>query len=393
MKLMFAHDFPMYIDEKKNVYSKGGFPYSVWERYLRNFDKLTVVGRLGKEVKTNELNVNMTKSSGPNVNFVCVPSLSSIKGFLINKIRAGNIIEEQLKEADMLIARLPSEVGALAIKIAKRENIPYLVELVGCPYDALRFYGNLKGKIYAPISMFKTKRIIRNSNYTIYVTKYYLQDRYPTGGNQINISNVSIEEIDDRIPDKKVRKFEKINNRRLKIGMIGSINYKYKGFDKAIEYLSNSEPNSNNFEVRILGSGDKGNFKDTINRNNMKSKVFFDGTRSSGEEVFKWLDEIDLYIQPSLTEGLPRALIEALSRGCLAIGSEVGGIPELLENKYLFNPFDEVSFNESINNALASKENIKEQVYQNIKKASEYTIPKLSKRRNDFIRQFIIESR
>jgi glycosyltransferase involved in cell wall biosynthesis len=49
-----------------------------------------------------------------------------------------------------------------------------------------------------------------------------------------------------------------------------------------------------------------------------------------------WLDKIDLYIQPSVTEGLPRALIEAMSRACPSIGSMVGGIPELLDSKYLF---------------------------------------------------------
>ena len=35
--------------------------------------------------------------------------------------------------------------------------------------------------------------------------------------------------------------------------------------------------------------------------------------------MFNFLDNIDIYIQPSLTEGLPRALIEAMSGGFLQL--------------------------------------------------------------------------
>ena len=52
-------------------------------------------------------------------------------------------------------------------------------------------------------------------------------------------------------------------------------------------------------------------------------------------EVFEWLDTIDIYAQPSRQEGLPRALIEAMSRGLPAFGARTGGIPELLEPDYI----------------------------------------------------------
>ena len=53
-------------------------------------------------------------------------------------------------------------------------------------------------------------------------------------------------------------------------------------------------------------------------------------------EVFKWLETIDLYVQPSRQEGLPRALIEAMSRGVPAFGARTGGIPELLDEDFIF---------------------------------------------------------
>jgi glycosyltransferase involved in cell wall biosynthesis len=53
-------------------------------------------------------------------------------------------------------------------------------------------------------------------------------------------------------------------------------------------------------------------------------------------DVLLWLDHIDIYAQPSKQEGLPRALIEAMSRSCPSIGSTTAGIPELLGSEVIF---------------------------------------------------------
>lgn len=392
MKVIFAHDTLMTKDDKGNVYSGGSFPYSVWERYLKHFNEVRIISRHNGTIqKSDSVLINsLSLSSGPNSSFVSVPNLNSIKGKLVRKKIAKNIIRDELRKADALIARIPSEIGRLAVSIAKREGIPYLIEVVGCAYDAYYFYGNIKGKLFAPISMYQTKRVVKKSNYVIYVTKDYLQERYPTNGHHTNVSNVNIEKIDESIIKERSEKIECLNNETLlKIGMMGSLNSKYKGFDKAIKYLSEIQPNSNNYELHILGAGNKFNFEDVIDKNSMKSKVIFDGTRSSGEQVFNWLDDIDLFIQPSLTEGLPRALIEALSRGCLAIGSNRGGIPELLEDDYLFDPNDIQSFEKSIKNALATKSRMEIQMKNNVNNAEKYSSLNLSEKRDEFIRNFI----
>src|SRR5699024_1452325 len=108
-----------------------------------------------------------------------------------------------------------------------------------------------------------------------------------------------------------------------------------KGFDRAIKYISDIKPHNDDYEIHILGEGNSSYLNSIIKEHNMISRVHFDGTRQSGKEVFQWLDNIDLYLHPSLTEGLPRALIEAMSRGCLVIGSNRGGIPELLNADFV----------------------------------------------------------
>lgn len=90
-----------------------------------------------------------------------------------------------------------------------------------------------------------------------------------------------------------------------------------------------------NFEYQLAGSGDQTYLKSMAERYNVLDQVKFLGAIPH-DRVFDWLDTIDIYAQPSRQEGLPRALIEAMSRGIPALGARTAGIPELLEDKFIF---------------------------------------------------------
>ena len=129
---------------------------------------------------------------------------------------------------------------------------------------------------------------------------------------------------------------------------------KLKGIDDAIKALSIAKSQLPPFEFHVLGGGDKRYFYKLAVQKGLKEEVKFDGTLPSGKPVFDWLDQLDLYIQPSKQEGLPRALIEALSRGLPAIGSSVGGIPELLDEECIIKRGDINSLGKKIVWVLAT---------------------------------------
>jgi len=49
-------------------------------------------------------------------------------------------------------------------------------------------------------------------------------------------------------------------------------------------------------------------------------------------EVAPWMRALDIYVMCSETESFPNALLEAMACGCAVIGSQVGGIPELISH-------------------------------------------------------------
>ena len=383
MRACFAHDHKFFRDEKNNYYSNGNLTYAIWERYLSFFDELLIIGRSVPYTPQKKLVI----SSGPRVSFRPVPNISGIYAKIKNGKITKNIIYNELKKSDALIVRLPSEIGLLSIKIAEQMNIPWAAEIVGCPLNAYWFYGNLLGKLYAPLAYLKTKKSIRKSKFIIYVTENYLQKRYPSNGYIAYASNVEIDKIEDSILNAKLAL---ISTRKLnyKIGLIGSISTKIKGIDTAINAIKRLKKNNKKVILEIVGDGDPNIWRKKLLKNRLDQNIVFKGTLRKGEDLDKWIDSLDIYIQPSLTEGLPRALIEAMSRGCPAIGSNVGGIPELLESQFVHKPKDYKRLAKLIITLTENKELAKQQAIRNFNVAKKYYKNKLDEKRNQFWQKF-----
>lgn len=380
MKVIWAHDNYFIKGEGDTVYSEVEFPYSNWQRYLEGFDEVIVTSRISK-FPASSFTKKLNLSSGPNVSFVEIPSLSGVVNQITKLTEAKSKLEEAITNADALIARLPSEIGVLSIRVAERLGKPWAVELVGCPWDAYWNHGSWQGKIYAGYAKLITKNLMKKARYAMYVTDHFLQKRYPTKAQTIACSNVNLSEVNERILKRKIERSS--NQTKLNIGLIGYL-FKNKGIDTALHAIKLANDQLPSYEFRILGGGNPQKWIDMTKKLGLEKRVVFYDTLPSGEAVHRWLDEIDLYIQPSRSEGLPRTLIEAMSRGCPAIGSTAGGIPELLHHSCIHRPGDEIELSKLIIKAANDKKWLIEQADQNFNKAKKYEQKVLAKKREEF---------
>ena len=106
------------------------------------------------------------------------------------------------------------------------------------------------------------------------------------------------------------------------------------------------------------------------------------------ERVYSWIDGIDIYIQPSFTEGLSRAILEAMSRSCPVICSNVGGNIELGHEDFLFNPGDSKKIGDLLLKATM-KDNLALLSKYSFIKASNYSEKELDRQRNAFFEEFM----
>ncbi|MBC2166523.1 glycosyltransferase family 4 protein [Listeria booriae] len=335
MNWLFAHDNRFLEATDGQVYSEVAFSYSNWERYVAHVDQLTVIARMEPlgNLDTKLLNL----SSGENVVFEGMPNPYGIRAFTPFP-RGYKTVLAAVEKADGVIARLPSEIGYMAVKAARKTNTSYCIEVVGDAYNAMATYGDWKGKLYAPFAERKMRRSISNANHTLYITDRHLQERYPTSGQSVSCSNVELSNLEietiERRQERNAKPAEK-----LIIGMNGSLSSPYKGFETAFQALASIKSELPPFEFRILGRGSKEDWLGEIEQLGLTEHVVFSGTLPH-QGVYEWLDDIDIFLMPSKTEGQGRALIEALSRGCSCLGSNVGGIPELIAKEQLHEPSD-----------------------------------------------------
>lgn len=227
--------------------------------------------------------------------------------------------------------------SSFALLSSRKNNKISVAYVGGSTKEIVSMIGSPIKKLLGSITEHIIKYSVKKANYVQYVAKY-LVNEYPTEGKYIVLSSVKIPPVEDAIKIQRRNKLENTNRKDvLNIGIIGYVNNKIKGMDTAIKSLALLD---NSFKLSILGKGDNSKLLKLAHDLNVSERVKFCGTLPGGEQVLKWLDDIDIYIQPSLTEGMPRATIEAMSRGCPVIASDVGGLKDLVNPEWRHKPGD-----------------------------------------------------
>ncbi len=374
MKILYCHDNTYIQNSETTFYSEGQFSYAYWAPYINICDELIVAGRGRALTEDDDLSV-LNKSNGEGVSIQILPNMNSPLGLLHNRSVVQERVEALVEEADAVIVRTMSEIGWLAFKVARKRGKPIAHEIAGCPWDNTWNHGSLLAKLYAPLRYCRMKKLAQKADYVLYVSKEFLPKRYPATGTTAIASNVRIEKPEPSVLERRLERIgsSPSSDFPIEIGLIGHLDHKLKGIDIAIKALSLLNADSDRpFILKILGAGNSSPYRPLIHKCNLQNHVRFEGVLTSGDPVLHWLDQIDLYIQPSFHEGVPRATIEAMSRGCPAFGSNAGGIPELLPPAYIHKAGQAEQLAEQIIQSIKDK-TLASQAQENFKKSMDYT--------------------
>jgi glycosyltransferase involved in cell wall biosynthesis len=115
--------------------------------------------------------------------------------------------------------------------------------------------------------------------------------------------------------------------------------------EKGVDYLLQAAASLSNTQAsfRVVVVGDGGQRRDlerSARDRGLNGRVVFTGFQSNTEP---WLTAMDAFVLPSLTEGTPMALLEAMAAGVPVLASAVGGVPAVItdgENGLLVPPGD-----------------------------------------------------
>lgn len=387
MDLLLVYEDKAALDREGNVYIGTAFSNSALECYFQHFDHVTMmVRRADISPDDAERLAGMNKVTNDRLSVVFLPNpTADVKSFLDPRVHKEykRTVLEQITPERAVIVRVPSSSGTIAADYCHEIGKPYLAEAIGCPWDSL-WNHSIKGKALAPQARENLRRVMRNAPYSVYVTNEFLQRRYPTKGITAAISDVELRPMDQSVLDVRLAHIRN-HTGKIKIATSGGL-VAYKGQQFVIEALAKLKAQGNtNFEYHIAGSGDDETLRNLSNALGVENQVVFEG-RLAHERMFPWLDEMDLYIQPSMTEGMPRSLIEAMSRGLPALGTRIGGIPELLGDTWTF-PRKNINAISSIISSLSTADYIA-MAKDNFSKAKSFERTLLEEKRYEFYHMF-----
>jgi glycosyltransferase involved in cell wall biosynthesis len=98
-----------------------------------------------------------------------------------------------------------------------------------------------------------------------------------------------------------------------------------------IEAVSRLRRDGNDVRLRILGDGEcEAALRAQIAELDLSSAVELAG-RADADEIRRQLALAAVYVLPSLSEGMPLSLLEAMAAGVASVATEVGGVPLLAE--------------------------------------------------------------
>lgn len=378
MKILFAHD-NRFIRHEDTYRSVGNITATTWRRFLPHVDHIHVVSRRGQpsDVKDpGKLNI----ASHPCVSFELVerpPYHPLDRGWK----ETYTVLDRNIKEADAVVARIPSWIGNLAAEIAYKNNKPLAGEIIACPWDAMWNYGRFTGKVMAIRETLRLRMLVKKLDFAVYVTDEFLQRRYPTPSPSTSASNVELIPPADGILERRLD-MQVQPTPPVRLGQIGSLAHRIKGWETAIRALSHLQHRGINAVFEILGPGDPAMAMRCAESHNVQNRVIAKGVLPSGQPVLDWLDSLDVYVHPSRQEGLPRSVIEAMSRALPCVCAPAGGTPELIDSRFIFPKNDDKRLADLLTNLIRNPELMHEQSRTNHNKARKFYIDHLEAHRD-----------
>ncbi|MFH1905330.1 MAG: glycosyltransferase family 4 protein [bacterium] len=163
------------------------------------------------------------------------------------------------------------------------------------------------------------------------VIREQLIDENNISGNKIITihSSIDVKKFNDNFSGEAIRKEFSIASDTVVLGMIGRLR-KHKDYPNVIEALDIIIKRVRNIKLLIVGDGIlESQLKSIVQKMELSNYVIFAGKR---ENIPQILSGIDIFVLSSSVEGSPAVIKEALIMEKPVISTNVGGIPEIIQN-------------------------------------------------------------
>lgn len=315
--------------------------------YLDSFDSVNVMGRVAHE------GTDGFRVTGPGVSVVEAPFYEGASGFIRTLPKTILYVAMlPIANGSVVVARMGTPLATLLYCKAKSARAKFILQVVGDPAEAMAagVFGPI-GKLIAKPARLLIRLQVKRADAAIFVTREALQAKYPLRDNAISLARSNVELAPSSFRSEPRVYTERTEGSAFRIVTIGSHAQKFKGHDILLRALKDVREAGSDVRLTIIGGGRYSPlYRQMADELGIASYVEFTGQVGNRAEINGHLERADVFVLPSLTEGLSRALIEAMAQGIACAASDVGGARELLPADALF----EADSVDALSGAIAS---------------------------------------
>ncbi|MDQ1443597.1 MAG: hypothetical protein QOI20_61 [Acidimicrobiaceae bacterium] len=345
LNLVIDHRF--YREADGVVFSPQNYNYGLFERrYLKVFEAVRVLGRVSEGPPPRPRGDNQTE--GPGLSVVSLGDWTGAAAFLRLLPSVDRRLRAELEHGDATVVIAPGQLATLAARRLRAQGRPYGAEVIGDP--AFSFEGGsgppLVGLMLRWAWPRDLRRLVAGASAVAYVTASTLQAKYPPPPDAFTTHYSSIDLPDEAFAT-EARTFGGLGGlggrpvRAVRLVTVAALAQPYKGVDTLITAVARCRAAGVDVVLTVVGEGRlRPALEAHARAEGVADVVAFAGQLPAGPAVRAALDEADVFVLASTTEGLPRVVIEAMARGLPCVATAVGGIPELLPPDALVRPGD-----------------------------------------------------
>lgn len=217
---------------------------------------------------------------------------------------------------------LPS--GFIGLLVAKLVRRPFGITSRGSDIEFA-----LKNKMLFIIAKF----VLRHASFIVVVSHALKKDM----AHQLNVDEDRIFVIPSGIDTSRFRPIQKDevrsrlglpNDKKIVLFAGGFVHV--KGIPYLINAVAQIVEKYKDILLVLVGDGElKPELQELVHKHGIKEHVLFAGKRSTDEMPY-WMNAADIVVLPSLHEGMPNVVLEAMSCGISVIATKVGGVVEVI---------------------------------------------------------------
>jgi glycosyltransferase involved in cell wall biosynthesis len=227
----------------------------------------------------------------------------------------------------------PLSGGIVACLLRRVTGLPCLVELQG---DLLEIEAGTRTPMKELIIRSIARTVVRHADHIRAISDRVASHARRAGveGSRITIATVRVNM--QRFPGRRatglrdvVRGRYDLGDRKV-VGYLGRL-HPLKGLRVLVEAWQIVAAKVPDATLVIVGDGPEREYLNRAVARRTNAQIILAG-RCHYDEVPAWLDAFDLFVLPSLTEGTPRALLEAMAMELPVVATNVGDIPHTVRD-------------------------------------------------------------